>query len=77
MECWDKRAKFDILAKTVFSCRMLHAYVVTNFLFMGYFFLCRVYIVGMGASAVEGWGGALLCDIVISNMKFLDFLDLS
>ena len=46
---------------------------------MGHFFICCVYIVGMGARAVEegGGGGALLCNIVISNMKLLDFLDLS
>ena len=39
----------------------------------GQFFLCREYIVGMGARA--GW--ALLRDVVIGSMKFSDFLDSS
>ena len=46
------------------------AYVVTNFLFVGYFFLCCVYIVGMGARALLG-------GVVIGNVKFIFFLDLS
>ena len=54
---------------------MLRAYVVTIFLFVGYFFLCRVCIVGIGAKA-RGEGG-LLCGVVIGNVKFLDSLDLS
>ena len=53
---------------------------------MGYFFLCRVYIVGHGrlgkgvSMCVEGGKGdrrTLLCGVVIGNMKLLDFLDLS
>ena len=59
---------------SVFSCRVLRAYVVTIFLFVVSFFLCCVCIVGMGARA---GGGRLLCGVIIGNMKFLDFLDLS
>ena len=51
MECQDNQAKFEVLAKTVFSYRVLRAYVVTIFLLVGYFFVCRVCIVGMGARA--------------------------
>ena len=40
----------------------------------GYFFLCRVYIVGMGA---PGGVGALLRGVGINNMKVLDFLGIS
>ena len=54
---------------------MLRAYVDTIFLFVRYFFLCRVCIVGMEARVEEG--GALLRGVVIGNVKFLDSLDLS
>ena len=50
--------------------------MVANFLFVGYFFLCRICIVGMGNGAVEE-RGALQCGIVIGNMKFLSVLDRS
>ena len=35
---------------------------------------CVVYtLVGMGAG--QGLGGALLCSVVVGNIKFLDFLN--
>ena len=52
---------------------MLRAYVVTNFLFVGYLFLCRVCAGGDGGWA--GDGGALLCGVVVGNIKLLDFLN--
>ena len=52
---------------------MLRSYVIKIYFSWGYLFLCRVYIVGMGARAVR----ALLRGVVIGNMKILDFLDLS
>ena len=36
----------------------------------------NVYIVSMGARE-RGGGGIVLCGVVIGNMNFLDFLDLS
>ena len=40
--------------------------------------LYAVYILWVwGLEQWRGGGGALLCNIVISNMKLLDFLDLS
>ena len=64
-----------LLQELYFLMYVLRAYVVTIFLFVVYFFLSRVYIVCMGARA--GGGGSLLRGVVIGNMKFLDFLDLS
>ena len=49
---------------------VLRVYVVINFLFIEYFFLCGVRIIGMGM-------GAVLLIGAIGNMKLLDFLDLS
>ena len=60
---------------SVFSCRVLRAYMVTNFLFVWCFFLSCVYIAGMGAGPCGLRG---LCCVALSmQMNFLDFLDLS
>ena len=45
MECYDDRAKFDVLAiNTVFSYKVLRTYIVTNFLFVEIIFLSAPYI---------------------------------
>ena len=55
---------------SVFSCGVLRAYVVANFLFVGIFLSVLCMRCGRGV-------GALLRSAVVGNIASLDFLDLS